>query len=64
MNNRQKGKAGPEEARKEDIGGQGELGRAFQSSQGSCRIKKTIHTPRAGCVLHKTLEKMLSLHLR
>lgn len=63
MNNRQKGKAGQEEARKEDTGGQGELGRAFKSSQGSCGIKKTIHIPRAGYVLHKTLEKMLSLHL-
>lgn len=63
MNNRQKEKTGQKQARKEDIGGQGESGRAFKSSQGSGGIKKTIHIPRAGCVLHKTLEKMLSLHL-
>lgn len=64
MNNRQKGKPGQEEARKEDTeGDKVRLGRAFKSSQGSWGIKKTIHIPRAGCVLHKTLAKMPSLHL-
>ena len=64
MNERQKGKPGQEEARKEDTGGQGELGRAFKSSQGSWGIKKTIHIRRAGCALHKTLAKMPIKHLR